>query len=63
MVIHNKVNRLSDQAGERPVSDAIFIFSKENERSAGRRLLATVLNSKLFIAYWMRGFVRDCRRT
>jgi exopolysaccharide biosynthesis protein len=31
MVIHNKiVNRPSDQTGERPVSDAILVFSKSN---------------------------------
>jgi exopolysaccharide biosynthesis protein len=31
MVIHDKiVNRPSDQAGERPVSDAILVFPKPN---------------------------------
>jgi exopolysaccharide biosynthesis protein len=31
MVVHNKlVNRPSDQTGERPVSDAILVFSKSN---------------------------------
>jgi exopolysaccharide biosynthesis protein len=31
MVIHDKVvNRPSDQTGERPVSDAILVFSRSN---------------------------------
>lgn len=31
MIIHNKlVNKPSDQAGERPVSDAILVFPKAN---------------------------------